>query len=790
MQDTFNHRVIVHCDLDCFYAQVEHKRLGVPMDVPLVVQQWEGLIAVNYAARKYGVTRGMRVPEAKRACPELRCVHVETIGGDGPNDKTKSTAHDRASSKVSLERYRRASVEIMAIFQRYTPLCERASIDEAYLDLTAQVEESLRGCTSGSQGRQEEDFGPADDQVPEGVVSGSGGSHVVLGGIRRTDALDRRLMIGGKLVAQLRSAVASELGYTVSAGIAHNKMLAKLASAKHKPNKQTIVPWHAVSEMMAAMALRSINGLGGKLGEAVEALRPPGGEMRTALDLQQIPETQLHATFDAKTATRLHRLCSDSEPSPKSINACKSFEPVYDVARIETWARILSDELAARLEEDSSMHERRPRSLVLHFRGVLGADHLQNWTAGRVSQLTGEHSKSCAMPPANGGSAICSADALCNAVMKLFHSCCPAALPCTRFAIGATDFQPLPSSGPGAITQFFAAASRAAPGAGDGASEHTSAHLPGLPLPVSATAPAEGARPSPGPRSSGSSSVLQLLTTAATSATSSWRPPARACRGEMPCGDVRHSELSTSEEEALVKPVVWGATAPAGPLSMWRRAEKTKDASPPEAPGVAQPVGGTGGDAGDTGVGTSGWWCSRCRRHVYESSAEHDDYHLAVQLQASSDPPAVSRPNTIHKAIEETRGRKRHVAKKPTESAAEAQKLEREQRRANRARVGQHFSSTLAAGSEASGHPEPEPVVQVPTAIFEEDMDNSDSTRFSSYLGKLPKYTGTKEEDRPKFVQDFILLCETVRRQHDASIRQKIRRGQSDGCLTSVQLVV
>eukprot|EP00854_Cymbomonas_tetramitiformis_P016598 gene16598-19714_t len=200
----------------------------------------------------------------------------------------------------------------MAIFQRYTPLCERASIDEAYLDLTAsppsaylllrplecmaaQVEESLRGCTSGSQGRQEEDFGPADDQV--------------LGGIRRTDALDRRLMIGGKLVAQLRSAVASELGYTVSAGIAHNKMLAKLASAKHKPNKQTIVPWHAVSEMMAAMALRSINGLGGKLGEAVEALRPPGGEMRTALDLQQIPETQLHATFDAKTATRLHRLC-------------------------------------------------------------------------------------------------------------------------------------------------------------------------------------------------------------------------------------------------------------------------------------------------------------------------------------------------------------------------------------------------------------------------------------------------------------------------------------------------
>ncbi|KAK3276292.1 hypothetical protein CYMTET_15621 [Cymbomonas tetramitiformis] len=54
-------------------------------------------------------------------------------------------------------------------------------------------------------------------------------------------------------------------------------------------------------------------------------------------------------------------------------------------------------------------------------------------------------------------------------------------------------------------------------------------------------------------------------------------------------------------------------------------------------------------------------------------------------------------------------------------------------------------------------------------------MDSSDSTRFSSYLGKLPKYTGRKDEDRPKFVQDFVVLCETVRRLHESSIRQKIR---------------
>lgn len=38
-------RVILHLDLDCFYAQVEHNRLKVPLSIPLAVQQWNGLIA-------------------------------------------------------------------------------------------------------------------------------------------------------------------------------------------------------------------------------------------------------------------------------------------------------------------------------------------------------------------------------------------------------------------------------------------------------------------------------------------------------------------------------------------------------------------------------------------------------------------------------------------------------------------------------------------------------------------------------------------------------------------------
>lgn len=60
--------------------QVEQRRLGLSADIPLAVQQWEGIIAINYAAKGRGVTRHMRVAEARAKCPELRCVHVQTLG--------------------------------------------------------------------------------------------------------------------------------------------------------------------------------------------------------------------------------------------------------------------------------------------------------------------------------------------------------------------------------------------------------------------------------------------------------------------------------------------------------------------------------------------------------------------------------------------------------------------------------------------------------------------------------------------------------------------------------------
>lgn len=74
--------------------------------------QWNGIIAVNYSARQYGVRRGQRVPNAQKLCPLLRLVHVDIVSTE-PNDHKGSTVPDRQKHKASLTRYRQASQEVL-----------------------------------------------------------------------------------------------------------------------------------------------------------------------------------------------------------------------------------------------------------------------------------------------------------------------------------------------------------------------------------------------------------------------------------------------------------------------------------------------------------------------------------------------------------------------------------------------------------------------------------------------------------------------------------------------------
>ncbi|XP_033613389.1 DNA polymerase iota isoform X7 [Fukomys damarensis] len=114
-------RVIVHVDLDCFYAQVEMISNPELKNKPLGVQQKSLVITCNYEARKLGVKKCMKVRDAKEKCPKLVLVNGE-----------------------DLTRYREMSYKVTELLGEFTPLVERLGFDENFVDLTQIVEKRLQ----------------------------------------------------------------------------------------------------------------------------------------------------------------------------------------------------------------------------------------------------------------------------------------------------------------------------------------------------------------------------------------------------------------------------------------------------------------------------------------------------------------------------------------------------------------------------------------------------------------------------------------------------------------------
>lgn len=110
-------RIILHIDMNSFYASVEQKNnpelKGKPVAVAGNPKERRGIIITcSYEARKYGVKTTMNVGEARKLCKDLIVL--------APN----------------FERYREASFSFFSLLRTYSPLLEPVSIDEGYLDIT------------------------------------------------------------------------------------------------------------------------------------------------------------------------------------------------------------------------------------------------------------------------------------------------------------------------------------------------------------------------------------------------------------------------------------------------------------------------------------------------------------------------------------------------------------------------------------------------------------------------------------------------------------------------------
>lgn len=288
-----------------------------------------------------------------------------------------------ASHKVSLDPYRLESRKILDCIKDVLPpspfqRVEKASIDEVFLDLSSQVHSILIE-------RYPEISGPApyDDPtelLPRPPTSALDWNSDALVDLDITETEDDdpdwddiAILVGSEIVRTVRAAIRERLKYTCSAGIARNKMIAKLGSAHKKPNQQTIVRNRAVQNFLGGFKFTKIRNLGGKLGEDVAA-KFGTDEVK---DLLVVGLEKMKCKIGDDTGSWVYEVIRGNDLSEvnsrtqiKSMLSAKSFRPSINTFEQATrWLRIFAADIFSRLVEEGVLeNKRRPKTMNLHHR--------------------------------------------------------------------------------------------------------------------------------------------------------------------------------------------------------------------------------------------------------------------------------------------------------------------------------------------------------------------------------------------------------------------------------------
>ena len=278
------HRKIIHIDMDAFYASVEQRDDPSLKGKPVAVGHGakRGVVAAaSYEARTFGVRSAMPSVTAIRKCPGLMFV------------------------KPRFDVYRAVSREIHGIFADYTHLVEPLSLDEAYLDVTANV----RGLASA------------------------------------TDT-----------ASEIRTRILETTGLTASAGISYNKFLAKLASDHRKPNGQFVITPAMGPGFVEHLEVGKFHGVGPVTATAMNKLG-----IFTGADLRRQPVTFLQQHF-GKAGPWYHAIANGDDDRPvhpdrvrRSSGSETTFSAdLYDAASIETGMVEMADDVWAWCETEKA----------------------------------------------------------------------------------------------------------------------------------------------------------------------------------------------------------------------------------------------------------------------------------------------------------------------------------------------------------------------------------------------------------------------------------------------------
>jgi len=209
-------RIILHIDMDYFFAQIEERENPQFKGKPVVVGadpkggEGRGVVSTaNYEARKYGIHSALPISKAYQLCPAAIFL------------------------PVNMELYEKTSEKIMGIIKRYSLKWEIVSLDEAYLDISFLSE------------------------VYENPTI-----------VAKTDSWEE----AEKLAKKLKKEILEKEKLTSTIGIGPNKLIAKMAAEKAKPDGLLVIKPVEVEKFLEPLDIEDLPGIGPKTAEKLRII--------------------------------------------------------------------------------------------------------------------------------------------------------------------------------------------------------------------------------------------------------------------------------------------------------------------------------------------------------------------------------------------------------------------------------------------------------------------------------------------------------------------------------------
>jgi len=296
--------IVLHVDMDCFYAACERRRepelRGEPVVVGMGYEDGEshGAVATaSYEAREYGVESAQAIGEALDRLP--RKAAAET-------DPDLDPAEAGYYRPVDMDYYDSVGAAVKEILHDSAEVVREVSIDEAYLDVT--------------------------DRTAWTVAEG--------------------------FARHVKNRIDREVGVTASVGVAPNMSAAKIASDHDKPDGLVVVEPGEVRPFLAPLDVEEIHGVGPV---TARELRDLGIE--TAGDLADADPDVLESRFGERGAELYRRARGEDDREvtprgrPKSLSRESAFtEATDDAERKRERVRTLAEAVADRARRKEAMY--------------------------------------------------------------------------------------------------------------------------------------------------------------------------------------------------------------------------------------------------------------------------------------------------------------------------------------------------------------------------------------------------------------------------------------------------